>query len=67
MAPGSKKGQGTLSNTRLENVAISNYGIGVPGRHGLWIREDAVGSLTLVNSKIADTKNDSAQFKIIKE
>lgn len=67
VAPGSKQGQGTLSNARLENVNIANYGIGVPGRHGLLISKDAQGGLTLVNSKIADTKNDSTEFKIIHE
>jgi hypothetical protein len=67
VAPGSKKGQGTLSNARLENVSIPNYGLGAPGRHGLLIREDAVGSLTLANSKIADTQNDSAHFSISTE
>jgi hypothetical protein len=67
VAPGSKKGQGTLSNTRLENVNIPNYGIGADSRHGLWVRDDASGSITLVNSKIADIQNSSTNFTIIKE
>ena len=64
VAPGSRKGEGTLSNSRLENVTISNGGIGTPSRHGLWIRQDAVGGVTLVNSKNDDLKNDSAHFSI---
>lgn len=67
VAPGSKKGQGTLSNTRLENVNIPNYGIGADSRHGLWVRDDASGSITLVNSKIAGIQNSSTNFTIIKE
>jgi hypothetical protein len=64
VAPGSKKGQGTLSDCRLENVMIPNSGIGAPGRAALWIRDDVAGSLTIAKSKIADIKNDSKSFTI---
>jgi hypothetical protein len=67
VAPGGKKGQGTLSNARLENVIIPNCGIGAGLRHGLWVREDACGSVTIVNSKIADVQNNSTHFTILKE
>jgi hypothetical protein len=65
LAPGSKKGQGTLSDARLENVSIPNYGIGTDARHGLWIRDDVSGSMTIVKSKIVEIRNNSANFKII--
>ncbi len=52
VAPGSSKGGATLSDVRLEQVHISNWGIGTSNCHALWIREDAVGSLTLVDSNI---------------
>jgi hypothetical protein len=64
VAPGSRNGQGTLANTRLENVNIPNYGIGTGSRHGLWIRNDARGSVTIVNSKIVETQNSSTDFTI---
>jgi hypothetical protein len=64
VAPGSKHGQGTLSNVRLENVNIPNYGIGAASRHGLWVRDDARGSVTILNSKIADVQNSSTNFVI---
>jgi hypothetical protein len=64
VAPGSKHGQGTLSNVRLENVNIPNYGIGTDYRHGLWVRDDARGSVTIINSKIADVQNSSTNFVI---
>jgi hypothetical protein len=67
VAPGNSKGQGTLSQARLENVSIPSYGIGTPDRHGLVIGKDVQGSLTLVNAKITDTRNDSAQFSIRSE
>ena len=67
VAPGSRKGEGTLAQTRLEQVTVYNYGLGVPARHGLWIREDAAGGLTLVNSKIDDILNASPAFKILRE
>jgi hypothetical protein len=67
VAPGNKKGQGTLSNVRLDNVNIPNYGIGTDSRHGLWVREDASGSMTIRNSKIANIQNSSTNFTIIKK
>lgn len=67
VAPGSKKGQGTLSNVRLENVNVSSYGIGADSRHGLWVRNDASGGMTLVGSKIADVENSSANFMMLRE
>ena len=67
VAPGSGKGQGTLSNARLENVNIPNFGIGANGRHGLWVRNDAMGSLTIINSQIVETQNSSTNFNIIKQ
>jgi len=66
VAPGSTHGQGTLSNAHLENVNIPNYGIGVDPRHGLWVRGDACGSMTIINSRIADVQNNSTNF-VIKE
>ncbi|MGH7992945.1 MAG: glycosyl hydrolase family 28-related protein, partial [Limisphaerales bacterium] len=66
VAPGSKKGQGMLSNTRLQNVNIPNYGIGADPRHGLWVRDDACGSMTIINSQIADVQNSSTNFIIKK-
>jgi len=67
VAPGSKHGQGTLSNVRLENVNIPNYGIGADPRHGLWVRDDARGSMTIINSQIADVQNSSTNFDIIEQ
>ena len=67
VAPGGKKGQGTLSNVRLENVNIPDYGIGTDSRHGLWVRDDACGSVAIINSKIADIQNNSIHFTIIRE
>jgi len=64
VGPGSPKGEGTLSRARLEDVTITNFGIGTPSRHGVWIRQDAVGGLTLVDSAIAEIQNDSAHFSI---
>ena len=67
VAPGSQKGEGTLSTTRLENVTVARFGLGVPSRHGLWIRQDAAGSLTIAKSTIDDVRNDSATFAILNE
>lgn len=64
VAPGSKHGQGTLANARLANLNIPNCGIGAKRRHGLWIRNDANGNVTLGNSTIVEQKNNSPDFTI---
>ena len=61
------KGPGALSNARLDNVRISNFGLGTEGRHGLLIGKDAAGSVTLIGSKIADVQNNSAAFTVVTE
>jgi hypothetical protein len=67
VAPGSAHGEGTLSDARIENVGIPNCGIATTGRHGLTIRGDSKGGLTMKNSKIVDVQNGSADFRIISE
>ncbi|MEI8044645.1 MAG: hypothetical protein WCL11_24755, partial [Verrucomicrobiota bacterium] len=67
VAPGCGKGQGILSDVRLENVNIPNYGLGADSRHGLWVRGDASGRLTLINSKIAGIANTSTNFVILSQ
>lgn len=67
VAPGRAKGEGTLANVRLERVNIPNFGLGTPSRHGLWIRNDAAGGLTLVDSSIAEIQNDSPAFTVLRE
>ena len=62
--PGGKAGGITLSNTRMENVTLANYGMGGKGGHGLWILSEARGSVTITKSKILEYKNDSPSFKI---
>jgi hypothetical protein len=64
VAPGSSVsgGVGTLANAAMANVTIPNYGIGVSGRHGLWARSDAIGSITVSNATVVEYRNDSANF-----
>lgn len=64
VAPGSSdsSGLGTLANATMANVNIPNYGIGASGRHGLWARSDAIGSMTVSNATVAEYRNDSASF-----
>ena len=67
VAPGSAHGDGTLLNTRLENVKIPSCGGATTGRHGLTIRDDASGSLSVSHSTITDIQNSSTNFTIIRE
>lgn len=57
---------GVLSNVTLQNVHISNYGIAVKGRYGLFISSGAHGSLVIKQSDIPAIKNESANFTILK-
>lgn len=67
VAPGKAKGQGTLSAARLERVRVGQIGLGAAGRHGLWIRQDAAGGMTLLESAIDDIRNDSPDFQLVQE
>jgi hypothetical protein len=64
LAPGYAKGEGTLANTRTEGLSIGKFGLGAPERQAVWIREDADGGMTLVDSEIAQIRNDSAHFSV---
>jgi hypothetical protein len=67
VAPGSKKGEGTLSKARIENVNVGTIALAVPSHAALWIHPEVAGILTLVNSQIANIQNESPQFTILKE
>lgn len=67
VAPGTAHGDGALANVRLENVNVPNFGIATTGRHGLCVREDAVGGLTISRSTISDVQNNSTNFTIVRE
>lgn len=55
-------GSGTLSGAVAANVNIPNYGLGTGGRHGMWARNDAIGSLTVSTSTIVEYRDDSPNF-----
>ncbi len=67
VAPGSAKGEGALSDTVLEDVVVTNPGLGAPGRPGFWVRSDANGGLKLVRSQVGEERNESSNFKVVKE
>lgn len=53
-----------LANTRVEHVRVLRYGIGAPGRHGLWVDAKASGAMTIATSDIPEFRNESGQFSI---
>ena len=67
VAPGAAKGEGTLSRAKFEHVVITCSGLGVPNSHDLWIRKDAVGALSLIQSPIATVQNDSSHFTLVRK
>ena len=56
--------QRTLSQARVDRVDIRGVGLGVSGRHALWVQEDVRGSLSITRSAIADVANQSPNFSI---
>jgi hypothetical protein len=64
VAPGRAEGEGTLSDTVLENVTVSKVGVGTAPGRGLWIRSDASGNVTLLRSPIAAISNESRDFAV---
>jgi hypothetical protein len=64
IAAGSRNRHGRLSDASMDHVRITNYGIGVEGRHGLWIRNDVQGSLTIRRSEVSEHQNDSKDFTL---
>ena len=57
---------GILSNTILQNIHVSDYGIGVKGKHGLYVSPGAHGSLIVSGTAISGVKNESPDFMINK-
>ncbi len=66
IAPGSnaQTGLGTLSNAAIDSVNIPDYGIGVGGRHGLWVDSDALGSVAVSDPVVVEYQNDSTNFTL---
>jgi hypothetical protein len=55
---------GILSNASLQNVNISNGGIGVEDKYGLFISNGATGTLTIRKSNGLTIKSESSNFNI---
>jgi hypothetical protein len=64
ITPPNREGHPMLSSTLLENVTVSNYGIGTSSRYGLLIGRDVMGDLTLVGSSVGSLQNDSPHFSV---
>jgi hypothetical protein len=56
---------GVLSNTTLQNVTVSSFGLGTKG-YGLFISSGAHGSLVNKKSVIPGIKNESENFTVTK-
>lgn len=67
IGPGSAKGQGTLSNARLEEIMVGRCSVAESSRPGLFIRADARGGLMMAKSAIAEIRNDSEAFALTRE
>ncbi|MDF2433149.1 MAG: hypothetical protein JWP44_2780, partial [Mucilaginibacter sp.] len=57
---------GVLSNAILQNIDVSNYGIGAKDKYGLFISSGAHGSLVIKKSTVQKTKNESGDFTIVR-
>ncbi|HSZ72191.1 MAG TPA: right-handed parallel beta-helix repeat-containing protein [Cytophagaceae bacterium] len=56
-----------LTNAVFRNVNITKPGIGVEGKHALWIDNSSRGSVTIEKSKITDIKNESKNFNVVNQ
>jgi hypothetical protein len=59
-----QSGQGTLSNTTIDNANIPDYGLGTSGRNGFWVVNGALGSISISNSTMVEYQNESTNFTI---
>ena len=64
IGPPAKVAQSVLAKARLDGVDIRTVGLGVAGRHGLWVEADVHGSLAIKHSNMADIANASPNFSI---
>ena len=64
VAPGTSHGHGTLTDTRITDLTVRGVGLGTREGHGLVVREDARGGLTLVDSELPSVRNDAEAFAI---
>jgi len=67
VAPGSMHQEGTLERVQVENMVIPNCSIATSGHHGVSIRADSKGGLTMSHSQVVDTQNSSPDFRIVTE
>ncbi len=54
--------ENTLSNATISHLNLPNFGLGAPGRHGLWAKANTRGSLAVSDSTVAEYKSDSSSF-----
>lgn len=64
IAPGSAKGQGTLSKSVLKDVRVTSPGIGTHANHGLLVYANAEGGITLDHASVEPIENQSKGFRI---
>jgi len=64
VAPGSGKGQGTLSRTRLERLTINEGGLAGEQTGAIWIRADAEGGFELADAHLEGVANESKKFQV---
>ena len=64
VAPGSGKGQGTLSRTRLERLTINQGGLAGEQTGAIWIRADAAGGFELADAHLEGVANESKKFQV---
>lgn len=55
---------GLLSDATLNNITVSNFGLGVKGKHALFINGAAHGNISIKNSEISDIRNNSGDFTV---
>jgi hypothetical protein len=65
-APRASTTSSRLTQARIDEVNIHGVGLGVSGRHDLWVQAGARGSLSIARSAIIDVSNQSRNFSILR-
>jgi hypothetical protein len=65
VAPGAARGEGVLSDARLEKVSVARPGLNGSPHHDLWISAGASGAIDLSGCSMPDVRNDADHFALI--
>lgn len=64
VAPGARKGEGTLGRTRVEYLRVGQVGLGTAARGGLWVGPGASGGMIVHDCRLWKVRIQSGSFQV---